>query len=48
MIILSPAAPQRHESLTVYPLLSPDGDGLGYLLFPDAIRAGSLRHARTG
>jgi hypothetical protein len=27
MITLSPATPQRHESLTVYPLLWPDGGG---------------------
>jgi hypothetical protein len=48
MITLSPAAPQRHESLTVYPLLSPDGGGLGCVLLPDAIRAGALRITEAG
>jgi hypothetical protein len=48
MIDLTPAAPQRHESLTVYPLLSPDGDGLGCVLLPDAIRAGILRITEVG
>ncbi|MGH2658057.1 MAG: ARPP-1 family domain-containing protein [Actinomycetota bacterium] len=48
MITLSPAAPQRHESLTVYPLLSPDGVALGCVLLPDAIRAGTLRITEVG
>ena len=48
MITLSPTAPQRHESLTVYPLLSPDGGGLGCVLLPDAIRAGTLRITEVG
>jgi hypothetical protein len=48
MITLSPAAPQRHESLTVYPLLSSDGGGLGCILLPDAIRAGTLRITEAG
>lgn len=48
MIMLSPADPQRHESLTVYPLLSPDGDGLGCVLLPDAIRAGTIRITEVG
>ncbi|MGH8544275.1 MAG: ARPP-1 family domain-containing protein, partial [Gammaproteobacteria bacterium] len=48
MLTLSPAAPQRHESLTVYPLLSPDGGALGCVLLPDAIRAGTLRITESG
>ena len=48
MIKLSPAAPQRHESLTVYPLLSPDGGALVCVLLPDAIRAGTLRITEVG
>jgi hypothetical protein len=48
MITLSPAAPQRHESLTVYPLLTPDRGALGFVLLPDAIRAGTLRITEIG
>jgi hypothetical protein len=48
MTMLFPAALQRHESLTVYPLLSLDGDGLGCVLLPDAIRAGTLRITEVG
>ncbi|MGH7556701.1 MAG: ARPP-1 family domain-containing protein [Gemmatimonadota bacterium] len=48
MITLSPANPQRHESLTVYPLLSPDGGGLVCVLLPEAIRAGTLRITEVG
>jgi hypothetical protein len=48
MIDLTPAAAQRHASLTIYPLLSPNGGGLGCVLLPDAIRAGTLRITEVG
>ena len=48
MIDLTPAVSQWHESLTVYPLLSPEGGGLGCVLLPDAIRAGTLRITEVG
>jgi hypothetical protein len=48
MIKLSPAAPQRHEWLTIHPLLSPDETGLGYDLLADAIAAGTLTITELG
>ena len=42
MLKLSPAAAQRHEWLTIHPLLSPDETALGYDLLADAIAAGTL------
>ena len=48
MIDLTTAAPQQHKSLTVYPLLSPDGGALGFVLLPDAIHAETLRITELG
>ncbi len=45
---LSFAAPQRHKSLTIYPLLSANGTGLDYTLLPDAIRAGTVKITEIG
>lgn len=42
MLKLSPAAAQRHEWLTIHPLLSPDDTGLRYDLLADAIAGGRL------
>src|SRR5687768_3560332 len=48
MLKLSPAAAQRHEWLTIHPLLSPDDTALGYDLLADAIAAGTLTIAELG
>src|SRR5687768_15614267 len=48
MLKLSPAAAQRHEWLTIHPLLSPDDTGLGYDLLADAIAAGTLTITELG
>jgi hypothetical protein len=48
MLKLSPAAAQRHEWLTIHPLLSPDETGLGYDLLADAIAAGTLTITELG
>lgn len=48
MIKLSPAAAQRHEWLTIHPLLSPDDTGLGFDLLVDAIAAGTLTITELG
>lgn len=45
---LSPAAPQRHKSLTIFPLRSANGAGLEYTLLPDAIRAGTVKITEVG
>jgi hypothetical protein len=48
MLKLSPAAAQRHEWLTTYPLLSPDDTALGFDLLADAIVAGTLTITELG
>ena len=48
MLKLSPAAAQRHEWLTIHPLLSPNETGLGYDLLADAIAAGTLTITELG
>ena len=48
MLKLSPAAAQRHEWLTIHPLLSPDATALGYDLLADAIAAGTLSISELG
>ena len=48
MLKLSPAAAQRHEWLTIHPLLSPDENALGYDLLADAIAAGTLTITELG
>jgi hypothetical protein len=48
MLKLSPAAAQRHEWLTIHPLLSPDETALGYDLLASAIAAGTLTITELG
>jgi hypothetical protein len=48
MLRLSPAAAQRHEWLTIHPLLSPDDTALGYDLLAGAIAAGTLTITELG
>ncbi len=42
------AAPQRHQWLTIYPLIGSNGQGAQYELLPDAIRAGTLKVTEIG
>src|SRR5512134_1877418 len=48
MLNLSPAAAQRHEWLTIHPLLSANATALGYDLLADAIAAGTLTITELG
>jgi hypothetical protein len=42
------AAPQRHQALTVFPLLTPDPVELPYALLVDALRSGTLEITEVG
>ena len=48
MLNVTLAPPQRHRSLTIFPLLAPDAPDLPYTLMSDALLRGSLRITELG
>jgi hypothetical protein len=48
MLNVTLAPPQRHRSLTLFPLLAPDAPALPYTLMSDALQRGTLRVTEVG